>query len=123
MAKMIVGKALKNNKELQDDEIKEIEFYQKYQILSKNTALFADNDNQKNQLIKVNLKVYNNAFLFSKMKINYSFVEINNKNNTKDNSCELNNLNNDKINNYENKNNSINKKIDLMKLIMSQDII
>ena len=35
MGKMIVGKALKNNKELINDEKKEIEFAKKYQILSK----------------------------------------------------------------------------------------
>ena len=42
MAKMIIGKALKFNKELIEDEKKEIEFSKKYQILSKNTALFAE---------------------------------------------------------------------------------
>ena len=41
MSKMIVGKALKYNDELIKDEKKEIEFAKKYQILSKNTALFA----------------------------------------------------------------------------------
>ena len=62
MSKMIVGKALKNNKELMDDEKKEIEFAKKYQILSKNTALFAeilnDNNNKQSKLIKVNLNNY-----------------------------------------------------------------
>ena len=60
---MIVGKALKNNKELIDDEKKEIEFALKYQILSKNTALYAEikndyNDLNKNKLITVNLNDY-----------------------------------------------------------------
>ena len=42
MSKMIVGKAIKNNEELIKDEKKEVEFAKKYQILSKNTALFAE---------------------------------------------------------------------------------
>ena len=62
MSKMIVGKALKNNKELTNDEKKEIEFAKKYQILSKNTALYAeilnDNNNTQTKLIKVNLNDY-----------------------------------------------------------------
>ena len=59
MTKMIVGKALKNNKDLLEDEKKEIEFAIKYQILSKNTSLYSEalNDNsEKKELIKVNLK-------------------------------------------------------------------
>ena len=59
MTKMIVGKALKNNKDLLEDEKKEIEFAVKYQILSKNTSLYSEalNDNsEKKELIKVNLK-------------------------------------------------------------------
>ena len=58
MSKMIASKALKNNDELIEDEKKEIEFAKKYQILSKNTALFAEilnEENQKSKLIKVNL--------------------------------------------------------------------
>ena len=62
LSKMIVGKALKNNKDLIDDKDKEVEFSIKYQILSKNTALFAviinDNDLQENKLITVNLNNY-----------------------------------------------------------------
>ena len=63
LSKMIIGKALKENKELIDDETKEIEFSTKYQILSKNTALFAEirrdsNDNEQNELISVNLNDY-----------------------------------------------------------------
>ena len=62
MAKMIVGKALKNNKEFLDNEKKEIEFALKYQILSKNTALFAeilnDGNDGQTKLVKVNLNDY-----------------------------------------------------------------
>ena len=62
MSKMIVGKGLKNNKEFKEDENKEIEFAKKYQILSKNTALFAEmnnqGDNQQTRLIQVNLNDY-----------------------------------------------------------------
>ena len=62
MSKMIVGKALKNNKEFISNEKKEVEFAKKYQILSKNTALFAeilnDENNTQNKLIKVNLNNY-----------------------------------------------------------------
>ena len=59
MGKVIVGKALKNNKELTSDEQNELKFAKKYQILSKNTALFAEminDDNQQSKLIKVELK-------------------------------------------------------------------
>ena len=58
MCKMIVGKALKNNEELIKDEKKEIQFAKKYQILSKNTALFAEilnEESQQSKLIKINL--------------------------------------------------------------------
>ena len=63
LSKMIVGKALKNNKDLIDDKNKEVDFSIKYQILSKNTALFAViindiNDLQQNKLITVNLNNY-----------------------------------------------------------------
>ena len=62
MSKMIVGKALKNNKDLTGDEKKEVEFAKKYQILSKNTALYAeilnDSNNSQSKLIKVNLNSY-----------------------------------------------------------------
>ena len=40
MSKVIVGKALKNNKKLTNNENLELEFSIKYQILSKSTALF-----------------------------------------------------------------------------------
>ena len=59
LSKMIVGNALKNNKELINDEKKEIAFAKKYQVLSKNTALFAEVLNEEKQeqknLIKVDL--------------------------------------------------------------------
>ena len=58
MSKVIIGKALKNNEELIKDEQNEIKFAKKYQILSKNTALFAEmisEESQQNELIKVDL--------------------------------------------------------------------
>ena len=58
IGKMIVGKALKNNKELKNDVNKEVEFSKKYQILSKNTSFFAEilNDiENKNKLIEVKI--------------------------------------------------------------------
>jgi hypothetical protein len=62
MSKMIIGKALKNDNNLKADEKREIEFAKKYQILSKNTALFAeilnDSENKQTKLIKVNLNDY-----------------------------------------------------------------
>ena len=63
MSKMIIGKALKFNPELINDENNEIKFAKKYQILSKSTALFAEilnNKNQQSELIKVNINDYNN---------------------------------------------------------------
>ena len=62
MSKMIVGKALKYNEELIQDEKKEISFAKKYQILSKNTALFAEilnDEKQQSELIKVDLAKLN----------------------------------------------------------------
>ena len=62
MSKMIVGKGLKNNKEFKENENKEIEFAKKYQMLSKNTALFAEmknnGDNKQTKLIQVFLNDY-----------------------------------------------------------------
>ena len=66
MSKMIVGKAIKNNEELIKDEKKEVEFAKKYQILSKNTALFAEILNEENQQSKL-IKVYSSG-LKSKYK-------------------------------------------------------
>ena len=70
MAKMIVGKALIYNKDLTDNKSKELEFAQKYQIMSKNTALFAEiisdkNDLKQNKLIKVNLNEYPNDIILN----------------------------------------------------------
>ena len=68
MAKMIVGNALKNNLEFIENEKKEIEFSTKYQILSKNTAIFTEISNEngkkfiindkKDKIIKVDLNQY-----------------------------------------------------------------
>ena len=58
MSKMIVGRALKYNKQLTEDVKNEVEFAKKYQILSKNTALFAEiinDENQQSKLIEVAL--------------------------------------------------------------------
>ena len=49
MSKVIIGKALKNNEELIKDEQNEIKFAKKYQILSKNTALFAEMISEESQ--------------------------------------------------------------------------
>ena len=71
MSKMIVGKAFKNNEDLIKDEKKEIEFAKKYQILSKNTALFAEilnEEKQQSKLIEVNL---------SNLKENEAFINSN----------------------------------------------
>ena len=63
MAKMIIGKAFKYNKEFTENTEMEVEFSKKYQILSKSTALYAEiindkNDSEQNELIKVNLNYY-----------------------------------------------------------------
>ena len=59
LIKNIIGLGLKYNKNLLDSTEKEIEFAKKYQLLSKNTALFAeilkDGSSTQNELIKVNL--------------------------------------------------------------------
>ena len=73
MSKMIVGKALKYNKEFIENKKKEIDFSIKYQILSMNTAFFAeilnDEENSKfTELIKINLNdyyIYNNLENYS----------------------------------------------------------
>ena len=69
LSKMIVGKALKKNKDLIKDKNKEINFSIKYQILSENTALFAEiiNDTDemnKHKLITVNLNDYRQEIRF-----------------------------------------------------------
>ena len=67
MSKMIVGNALKNNLEFIENEKKEIEFATKYQILSKNTAIFTEiinkdgkieKQSKKTQMTKVDLNEY-----------------------------------------------------------------
>ena len=67
MSKVIIGKALKNNEELTKNEENEIKFARKYQILSKNTALFAEfinDESQQNKLIKVQLNLLGLFLLF-----------------------------------------------------------
>ena len=62
LSKVIIGRALKNNEELTKNEENEVKFAKKYQILSKNTALFAEilnDENQQSKLIKVNLTASN----------------------------------------------------------------
>jgi hypothetical protein len=61
MAKMIVSKGLKKNKELIENEKNEIEFAKKYQILSKNTALFV-------KILNNNKAIENSKFRFNKNK-------------------------------------------------------
>ena len=61
LSKVIVGRALKNNEELTKNEENEVKFAKKYQILSKNTALFAElinNESQQSKLIKVELNKF-----------------------------------------------------------------
>ena len=93
MAKMIVGNALKNNLEFIENEKREIEFSTKYQILSKNTAIFTEILNNKNgkieqndkkiKLTKVNLNEYkpkdSTCYNFVKRDFNYRHPQDNNK--------------------------------------------
>ena len=59
LLKIIIGQGLKYNKLLLESKDKEIEFAKKYQLLSKNTALFGeilkDGNISQNQLIKVHI--------------------------------------------------------------------
>ena len=59
LLKSIIGQSLKFNKQIKDSKEKEIEFAKKYQILSKNTALFGEivreGESQKTELIKVDI--------------------------------------------------------------------
>ena len=59
LLKTIIGEGVKFNKEITSSTEKEIEFAKKYQILSKNTALFGeivkDGEAQKTELIKVDI--------------------------------------------------------------------
>ena len=116
MGKMIVGKALKNNKELINVEKKEIEFAKKYQILSKNTSLFAeilnDGNNSQTKLIKVNLNNYEKEGMqvYSNRNFNYNNnLNYYNRNMNMMNcmlKCSMNNMNYDNnMNNYNNMNN------------------
>ena len=132
---MIVGKALKNNKELIDDEKKEIEFSIKYQILSKNTALFAEiindyNDINNKKLISVNLNDYtrefrslsNSSLAFISMsdylvrENSFGIVEINLLEILSKQNCENNGIKEEKEENILNNE-------DIRKLIISQNSI
>ena len=58
LLKTIVGQGLKFNKQFINTEEKEVEFAKKYQMLSKNTALFGEilrDDSQQTSLIKVDI--------------------------------------------------------------------
>ena len=127
LSKMIVGNALKNNEELINDEKKEIAFAKKYQVLSKNTALFAEVLNEEKQeqknLIKVDLTNFHKKSQIS-MNPNYiqyppiwyhniqymnymNSMDINNNNIMMGNSMlmnntNLNNMNNMNMNNMNN---------------------
>ena len=93
MAKMIVGNALKNNLEFIENEKREIELSTKYQILSKNTAIFTEILNNKNgkieqndkkiKLTKVNLNEYkpkdSTCYNCGKRDFNYRHPQDNNK--------------------------------------------
>ena len=79
MAKMIVGNALKNGLEFIENEKREIEFSTKYQILSKNTAIFTEIINKngkieknykKNEMTKVDLNEYKEDLECYRSKIN-----------------------------------------------------
>ena len=59
LLKTIIGLGLKFNKQIIDSTEKEVEFAKKYQILSKNTALFGEikreDESQQSELIKVDI--------------------------------------------------------------------
>ena len=129
MTKMIVGKALKYNEELLTKEKKEIEFAIKYQILSKNTALFAailNDENQQSELIKVNLCKYELSTItpFNTLK---RYKKANKKkqkkqyNKSKEKLCDMYYMKNNCKS--INSNNNINQKNKELNLILSQDII
>ena len=65
LSKTIVGQCLKFNKDLLESQDKEIALSQKYQILSKNTALFGEikraESSQSTELIKVNINAEKKA--------------------------------------------------------------
>ena len=84
LSKIIVGQGLKNNKEFIEDKEKEISFAKKYQVLSKNTALYAEikkfNDFQQKQLVTVDLNDYiyypHVSSSLNRIKISQSIGEI-----------------------------------------------
>jgi len=146
LSKMIVGKALKNNEELIKDKNMELKFAKKYQILSKNTALFAELINQQNQqtkLIKVNLNDYH---YINKPRYNCLNANLSSRNNSlfsttigspnkfnvyvlkccsgnyEKKYCQLRKDNNYSIKKKIKSNNN-NETIDISKLIFSQNII
>ena len=131
MSKMIVGKALKNNEELIKDKNLEINFAKKYQILSKNTALFAEIINQHNQqtkLIKVDLNlndysIYNFLPSIQMCPLAPACCCISVNNGCK-NYIDYTSTHSDvKKQNKQSLSKSDNKSLDISKLIFSQDII
>ena len=140
---MIVGKALKNNEELIKDKNMELKFAKKYQILSKNTALFAELINQQTKLIKVNL---NDCRYINKPRCNCLNANLSSRNdslfsaavgspdefnvdvlkccsgNYEKKYCQLRKDNNYSIKKKIKTNNN-NETIDISKLIFSQNII
>ena len=79
MTKIIIDKYLKNNTDL--EEKKEIELSKEYEVLSKNTSLFAEicnEKNQDNQLIQINiLSKSKNSIYYP--RINYMRRSVGNK--------------------------------------------
>ena len=87
LIKIIIGQGLKYNKQLLDSTEKEIEYAKKYQLLSKNTALFGeiqkDGNFAQSELIKVNLneirkslnKKVGRAILSSKVRGGIQFMK------------------------------------------------
>jgi len=67
LLKIIIGQGLKYDKNLLESTDKEIEFAKKYQLLSKNTALFGeilkDGSSPQSELIKVNINDERNKIL------------------------------------------------------------
>ena len=136
LSKMIIGKSLKNNKELIDDKKKEVEFSKKYQILSKNTALFAEiikenNNGEQNKLIVVDLSNYMKEepifkpLIFGKMPQLNSFslgASLLQTESCEDNKADPNNIKfNIEASNEKNENtNEI--KDNIIKLIMTQNV-
>ena len=131
MSKMIVGKALKNNEEIIKDKNLEINFAKKYQILSKNTAFFAEIINQHNQqtkLIKVDLNlndysIYNFLPSIQMCPLAPACCCISVNNGCK-NYIDYTSTHSDvKKQNKQSLSKSDNKSLDISKLIFSQDII